>query len=346
MALAIVCAGVPWPAGLVEQVYALGVYRRLQRVLTGVSNLIPVALIDVLLAGAAVGLVLSALAIRRAAPGIRVRCLGRFAWKWAGAAAAAYLAFMLCWGFNYQRVPLTGRLDFDERRATPQAAAALADESLAQLSALSGAGWRQQADDDEAATAEKLRIPFQAALASIGTAGGTVPGRPKRSVLDPYFTRAGVSGMTDPWFLETLVASDVLPVERPVVIAHEWAHLAGLAAESEASFAAWVTCLGGDERVRYSAWLDIFMHALGAVEPDERQALLARVPDGVREDFRRMAERNERDQVRWVGRVAWRTYDSYLKSQRVSSGVRNYSEVIRLMLGTRFDAGWRPARPR
>ena len=53
-------------------------------------------------------------------------------------------------------------------------------------------------------------------------------GRPKTTVLDLYFRRAGVAGMTNPWFLETLIASDLLPFERPFVIAHEWSHLAGL----------------------------------------------------------------------------------------------------------------------
>jgi hypothetical protein len=42
--------------------------------------------------------------------------------------------------------------------------------------------------------------------------------------------------MTDPFFLETLVASDVLPFERPFLVAHEWSHLAGIADEGEANF--------------------------------------------------------------------------------------------------------------
>ena len=51
--------------------------------------------------------------------------------------------------------------------------------------------------------------------------------------------------MTDPFFLEVIVNPDVLDIERPFVIAHEWAHLAGYADESEANFVAWLTCLEG-----------------------------------------------------------------------------------------------------
>ena len=177
----------------------------------------------------------------------------------------------------------------------------------------------------------------------LGLPGPVRAGRPKWSVLDYYLTRAGVSGMTDPFFLETLLASNLLPFELPAVIAHEWGHLAGLARESDASFFGLVVCLHGGEAARYSAWLEIFLRTPGARDRDDRRAARARLPAAVRADLQAMADRSERDQVRAVSLVAWRTYDTYLRSQRVESGVRNYGEVVRLMAGTRFQPGWRPA---
>ena len=70
--------------------------------------------------------------------------------------------------------------------------------------------------------------------------------------------------MTDPFFLETVVASNLLRFEYPAVVAHEWGHLAGLARESDASFFGLMVCLRGDETARYSAWLEIFLHTLDA----------------------------------------------------------------------------------
>ena len=75
-------------------------------------------------------------------------------------------------------------------------------------------------------------------------------GVPKRSLLGLYFRWAAIDGMTDPFFLEMIVNPDVLPVERPFVVAHEWAHLAGYAEESEANFVAWLTCAHGDARAQ------------------------------------------------------------------------------------------------
>ncbi len=64
-------------------------------------------------------------------------------------------------------------------------------------------------------------------------------------MLTPFFTWAGVTGMMNPFGLETIVHPDLLPFERPFVLAHEWAHLAGHADEAEASAVGWLACMNG-----------------------------------------------------------------------------------------------------
>src|SRR5205085_5071164 len=103
------------------------------------------------------------------------------------------------------------------------------------------------------------------AMRQLGASRETTVGRPKRTLLDWYFVRAGVSGMTDPFFLETLVASDLLPFERPFVIAHEWSHLAGLTDEGEANLAGWLACIAGSAADQYSGWLFMYDEAMAAV---------------------------------------------------------------------------------
>src|SRR5438067_1029580 len=71
-----------------------------------------------------------------------------------------------------------------------------------------------------------LQAAFARAQRDLGASGLARPAEPKHTWLDVYFKRAAVDGMTDPFFLETLVASDLLTIEQPFVVAHEWAHLA------------------------------------------------------------------------------------------------------------------------
>jgi hypothetical protein len=160
-----------------------------------------------------------------------------------------------------------------------------------------------------------------------------VPGRPKRSLLDWYFRRAGVSGMTDPYFLETLIAGDLLPFERPFVVAHEWAHLAGLADEGEANLAGWMTCLEGSAPHQYSAWLFMYTELSSPSPARERLAANTRLTSGPREDLRAIRERVIRHVSPRIAAAGWRVYDSYLRMNRVEAGAMSYEEVVRLALG-------------
>jgi hypothetical protein len=341
---AVAAALVPVPPAWVDEHYARGWFPAAQRTLTTISNAVPFALIDPLILAAAGAVLAGAASVLRAPRGRRMAMLIRRAGQCAVAASLTYLVFLATWGANYRRPPVTALLDFDDGRVTNAAVVALNETAIGELARLrpglpqGATGW-----GDSRTIAAELLPALDTGTALLRLPGPVRAGRPKWTLLDFYFTRAGVSGMTDPFFLETLLASNLLPFELPAVIAHEWGHLAGFARESDASFFGLLVCLHGNDAAQYSAWLDIFERTLIARDRDRRRATLTRLPEAVRADLQAMAARSERDQVPAVSLVAWRTYDTYLRSQRVESGVRNYGEVVRLMVGTRFDAGWTPA---
>jgi hypothetical protein len=149
--------------------------------------------------------------------------------------------------------------------------------------------------------------------------------------------------MTNPYFLEIIINPDVLPVERPFVVAHEWGHLAGYANEEEASFVAWLTCIRGDAAAQYSGWLAAYQHAIAALPRAERGNTKP-LDDGPRQDLQAIAARFDRSSP-LVRRAARGVYDEYLRANRVAEGIASYDAVVRLMIGTRFDPHWKP-RPR
>jgi hypothetical protein len=146
--------------------------------------------------------------------------------------------------------------------------------------------------------------------------------------------------MTDPIFLEVILNPDVLQIERPFVLAHEWAHLAGYADESEANFVAWLTCIRGDPLAQYSGWVSTYGHAVGGV-PREARRSLQPLESGPRDDLRAISARYNRSSPR-VRAAARDVYDGYLRANRVAEGIGSYDAVLRLMLGTRFDPEWTP----
>jgi Protein of unknown function (DUF3810) len=341
---AIAAAAVPLPAWAVEQYYSRGIYGPLQRAVTTLSNAAPFALLDFLILGTA-GWWLARLVSDLRARGERRRtrrALARAALRTVTAAAVIYLFFLAVWGWNYRRVPFADQFAFDAAAVSPAAARQLAVDAAGALNALHASAHRSgfgdlDVDGDFAAA-------FARAQQALGIEPPARPARPKRTLLDPYFVSAGVAGMTDPFFLETLVASDLLPVERPFVVAHEWSHLAGFADEGEANLIGWLACIRGSESARYSGWLFLFGEVAGALAPRERAGVLAMLGPGPRADLRAIAERIRRNVKPAVSAAGWRVYDSYLRANRIEAGTRSYAEVVRLMLGTRFDAEWTPRR--
>jgi hypothetical protein len=341
VALAVIAAVAPLPPRAVERFYSIGVYSFLQRIATSISNLASFALLDVLIV--VVSVIWLALAVRdlifdprahtlRAATRILARTI---VWS-----SAFYLVFLVTWGLNYRRVRLVEKVVFDAGAVTPKAALALADTTVREVNALFDASRSDRAHSDDGIDPVLARSFADAARLSGSSA--VVVSRPKRSMLDWYFRRAGISGMTDPFFLETLVATDVLPFERPFVTAHEWSHLAGVADEGEANFIAWVACIHGSAAHKYSGWLFLFQELVPSIETRERAALVARLGDGPRADLRDARERFQRNVNPRLSAAGWRAYDSYLKANRVESGAASYAEVTRLVLGVRFNPDWSP----
>jgi hypothetical protein len=324
----------PLPAGAVERWYSAGLYPPLQRAVTSLSNMFPFALLDVLIVAVpAAWIVAATRGVRRSAH--RLRSLAVWGLRALAGAAALYLLFLVMWGLNYRRVPLERKLPFDARAVTVASARDAAQLAVSRLNALS-ADAHARADDDAGAINPPLAQAFESAMRELGTTGETVPARPKHTLLDLYFRPAGVSGMTDPFFLETLLESNLLPVEQPFVVAHEWSHLAGFADEGEANFGGWLTCVRADAAAQYSGWLFLFGELANAVSRDDRTTLIARLDRGPRDDLRAIAARLARDVKPQVSAAGWRVYDQYLKANRIEAGTASYAQVVRLVLGTGY----------
>jgi uncharacterized protein DUF3810 len=336
--VAIAAAIVPIPAKLVDRYFSVGIYPSIQRLVTSASNAVPFAVVD--LVGLLIVAVWAALAWRDARHSPWARTIGRIAARTLSWCAVLYLCFLGTWGFNYRRVPLIDRLQFDAARVSPERAREVAVQAADELNALYGGA--HALPPMTGGIDPDLAAAFAQAQRDLASKWSAVPARPKHSLLDPYFLRAGVDGMTDPFFLETLVASDLLPVERPFVVAHEWAHLAGITDEGEANFVGWLSCLRGAPAHRYSAWLFLFSELTQSVPRQDRSAVAARLAAGPRNDLRAIARRIQEHLNPRVATAGWRVYDRYLKANRVEHGTASYAEVVTLVLGVKLDPSGAP----
>jgi len=342
-AIALVFVPAPESASTVDRLYSRGVYGLLQPLLTSISSLVPVAWLDLLLLGAIVWLVLRCRAIARATGSSRRQTIVALAVDLVTVIAALYIAFLAAWGLNYRRLPITATLDFDRTRVTREAVERFAARAVDELNRLY---MRAHADPSATATLAAVRVhlapAFTKAQRDLGATHIATPGQPKRSLLSLYFRWATVDGMINPYGLEVLVNPDLVPVERPFVVAHEWGHLAGWARESEASLVGWTTCMEGDETAQYSGWLSLLLHLRGDVSRDALAHIDRALAAGPRADVAAVYARLAAGQPA-IQRASWRAYDQFLKANRVAEGVRSYDEVVTLVIGTRLKASTGPA---
>jgi Protein of unknown function (DUF3810) len=334
VAAAIVAAFLPWPEEGIERWYSTGVYPVLQRLMTSISNRAPFALADVAVVGAiAAWLLMMVSELRDKTRDGLGAALGRVAGRTVVAMAAIYLAFLGLWGLNYRRIPLEKKLGFDAGALTPAAAWSATLVAVSRANALHAqahaAGWPPGERIDPS-----LAAAFSTTARDLGGSARTIPGRPKPTLLNLYFRPAGVDGATDPFFLETLMASDLLPFERPFVVAHEWSHLAGFADEGEANFMGWLTCARASAPAQYSGWLFLYGQLAHDLPRREREDVIGRLAAGPRDDLRAVAARLARDVRPRVSAAGWRVYDKYLKANHVEAGAASYAQVVRLVLGT------------
>jgi Protein of unknown function (DUF3810) len=344
VAAAVALAWAPMDPVWVERVYSRAWYLTLQPIVTSISSLAPIALLDVWIVCALLALLWSGWRVSRAPSGTRVRAAAGALVRGVVVASAVYLAFLACWGLNYRRQPITAGLDFDAARVT---AAEVDEASRRAVTEINRLHQNAHADVRTSPTLAAMRVrlapAFGDAQRALGRGRPATAGRPKISMLSPFFRWASVDGMMNPWGLEVIVNPDVLPVEQPFVIAHEWGHLAGWARESEASYVGWLTCRAGDAAAQYSGWLAFYWHLRGALPRERLTTIESGLAAGPRRDLAAIAARLQRAQ-RLVQQASWRTYDQFLKANRVDQGVKNYDEVVTLILGTAADADGRPRR--
>jgi hypothetical protein len=339
----------PPPPAFVERYYSRAIYPRIQAVSTPLTNHIPVALVDVLLIILVIGLpVWWAARIRSAGRGRRKRAALSMLFNTLVLASALSLAFQFLWGLNYFRQPLVEKIEFDEARLNTENLKQLYRKSvegvnLESTEARSG-GW-----PDEPEWRASLDKSFNAVLGELGDRRGIPTAIPKSSLLNLYLGAAGIDGFTNPYGHEVVLAAELLPFERPFTLAHEWAHLAGFADESEASFVGLLACLQSDlPAIRYSGWLALFMHTPwpGPTSPDRNNGQAVESPPRpapeVVADLRAIRERDLRRRIDVVSEVQARFYDRFLKANRVEAGIASYGLLVRLVMGARFERNWVP----
>ena len=321
----------PW----IEKHYSTGIYPAIDRFVRALTNPLPFCLGDVLFAIAVVWLARFWIVSILRAPGARIRAVGLALVRTFAVACGIYVWFEISWGYNYARIPLAEKVIVHDDRTDEDSVATFADRVTDRLSQLADAAHRERIDGD--AFAYRLVPTFEATIRRLGSHDAVAPPRVKPTLFQPMMQLSASNGFTDPWTHEVNLDATASPYERPAIYAHEWAHIAGFADESEANFISVIACTTSrDPLLAYSGWILVWFNLPGDVHVSHRMGRTAY--DDIMA-IRAHYLKNVNTQVERVQRVA---YDRYLKSNHVKAGYASYRLFIRWMTGADFDAAGLP----
>ena len=159
--------------------------------------------------------------------------------------------------------------------------------------------------------------------------------RAKPVLLSRLLSYIRYTGFFFPYTAEANLNADSPACLLPSTIAHELAHLRGVAREDEANFCAVVACMeSGDEDYRYSGALLAYIYlgnALYSADYDAWREVYSTLSENVRADLR--ANNAYWAQFRGVvSKVSDTVYDGFLKSNGDTDGSKSYGVVTDLLV--------------
>lgn len=166
---------------------------------------------------------------------------------------------------------------------------------------------------------------------------------PKRLAFNTLYSKVGVMGFMGPFFCEMQLNEELLPQQYPFTYAHELAHQLGVSSEAEANYWAFKVCTAcRNPQIRFSGYLGILPYvmrqAYGCFTPEEYEFWLRSIRPQI---LSALAMENHYWRERystWIGSMQNALYEAFLKGNQISSGQKNYGQVLSLIISEREQA--------
>lgn len=245
--------------------------------------------------------------------------------------------FLLLWGFNYGRLPIEQQLGISPQPLSLEELKEELDIATADLIEYRAA----IPNATDAAISEQL-VPQQ--LESLlrehlcdwlQEHDFLTPGRMRGRILYPKgtFLYFSSSGLYFPFTGEGHVDAGLLKVQQPFVLSHELSHGYGFTDEGTCNFIAYLSCIhSGNPVFQYSGQLAYYRYLASsylAYKPEEYQTFRANLPLGIQADLNAIND-NLAKYPDLLPKLRYYAYDTYLKTQGISEGMKNYSRIIML----------------
>ena len=327
---------------ITERYYSMGIDRIIISWLSWGSGIFPFSLAEVILLLFVLFLLwklVKILVIHLGTKKYRQSCARRYLINALIFFSIIYLAFILLWGLNYNRLSFARIANLDVHPATTEELAEVCSLLIDRTNEL-----RMQVDVDENEVMEvaggkdgilqRADAGYNEATAIYPVLGGKY-GHPKGILLSEPMSYLGLTGVYCPFTGEANVNMAVPDSLLPSIVSHEMAHQRGFAREDEANYIAYLACtLNPDPDFQYSGNLlavIISMNTLKSYDTERYLQLQAKYNDGVKKDLNFYSLFWKKHES-LAGKLSDAVNDLYLKSNRQYDGVYSYNRMVDLLI--------------
>lgn len=257
--------------------------------------------------------------------------------------AAMFALFCLWWGVLYYSDSFTEQAGLERRDISVQELETVTRYFAEQANA---AGEHVECGEDGVFRADKSDL-FRRSADIYGGAEQIFPClaapavRAKPVLLSRLLSYIRYTGFFFPYTAEANLNADSPACLLPSTIAHELAHLRGVAREDEANFCAVVACLeSGDEDYRYSGALLAYIYlgnALYRADYDAWREVYSTLSENVRADLRANNDYWARFETP-AADVSEKVYESFLQTYGDDRGMQSYGACVDLLTVYYLDA--------
>lgn len=148
-----------------------------------------------------------------------------------------------------------------------------------------------------------------------------------------FFAGAFVGGYFGPFFNEVHINSYLLPIQIPIVLAHEKAHQFGITDEGEANFIGWLVCQNtNDSYIEYSANLYVLIYFLQQIKNSEQyNAVIKTIPSEIISDINNIKQYWNNLRNPNIDNIQTKLNNWYLKNNSIEQGIDSYQGVVKMI---------------
>lgn len=311
--------------GFIERYYSEGIYPIIAKFFSFISSLIPFSLWDVFWVFIIL-LIISGLALVI----FKKMKFGRYILRILQLLALLYSFFYLVWGYNYFRPKIEKRVGWEIPKADTLVFHEVLDSIIKQTNSsfipLKSSDYLQidtLVEESYRKNSHELKI---------GYPNGSR--RPKIMIFSSLYSKLGLSGYFGPFFNEIHLNYYLLPIDYPYVLAHEKAHQFGITSEAEANLVAFIICVRSDDkRLKYSGYQSLLLYFLrDASRMKGFRDYMSKIDKRVLEDLRYKQKYYDGLENKGLSDIQSAVDNSYLKMNNIEKGVKNYNQVVSLVI--------------